>query len=267
MIDYRYLKAFLYTAQYGSFSKAAEKLNIAQSAVSRQIKLLEESLKEELVLRSSKKVLLTQKGQKLYLATKRFHESTQDILEENDDTPLKIGILPRLVNHWFLLILQEYLQKEKRDLHIEIHQSQELITGLESEKYDLIISTDNLQTELISSLKLFDERWSLISHQEINVKQAHKYPWIITNDQDYLFDLFSKKSEQIIKVNSIPTIIRLVEMNLGIAIVPEHTLEKETTIHQYKMPKIKKAGIYLTSLNYKNLPSRIRNLSVLCKSL
>ena len=39
-----YLKAFLVTAKHLSFSKAAEEMRVAQSAVSRQVKLLEESL-------------------------------------------------------------------------------------------------------------------------------------------------------------------------------------------------------------------------------
>ena len=71
-MDYRYLKAFLLTAEFSSFSRAAEILKIAQSAVSRQIKLLEETLGEELIIRSSKKVLLTAKGQQLYLVAKSF---------------------------------------------------------------------------------------------------------------------------------------------------------------------------------------------------
>jgi len=61
-LDYRYLKAFMITARYLNFSKAAQELNIAQSAVSRQIKLLEESVGQQLIVRSSKKVLLTEKG-------------------------------------------------------------------------------------------------------------------------------------------------------------------------------------------------------------
>ena len=62
--DYRYLKAFMVTARYLNFSKAAQELNIAQSAVSRQIKLLEESVGDQLIIRSSKKVLLTDKGRR-----------------------------------------------------------------------------------------------------------------------------------------------------------------------------------------------------------
>ena len=44
MVDYRYLKVFMLTAKHASFSKAAQELGIAQSAISRQIKLLEQSL-------------------------------------------------------------------------------------------------------------------------------------------------------------------------------------------------------------------------------
>lgn len=80
-MDYRYLKAFILTAQHASFSKAAEILGIAQSAVSRQIKLLEDSLGEELIIRSSKKVLLTAKGKELYLTASNFDKAALQIFE------------------------------------------------------------------------------------------------------------------------------------------------------------------------------------------
>ena len=64
-LDYRYLRAFIVTARHLNFSRAADELNIAQSAVSRQIKLLEEGVGQQLIIRSSKKVILTEKGQSL----------------------------------------------------------------------------------------------------------------------------------------------------------------------------------------------------------
>ena len=71
-MDFRYLKAFIATAENGSFSKAAEKLNIAQSAVSRQIRLLEDSIDQELILRSSKQLVLTPKGQEVLSLSRSF---------------------------------------------------------------------------------------------------------------------------------------------------------------------------------------------------
>lgn len=67
------------TAKHLNFSKAAEELNIAQSAVSRQIKLLEESVNDQLIIRSSKKVLLTEKGESLLAEIERLEDSVQEI--------------------------------------------------------------------------------------------------------------------------------------------------------------------------------------------
>ena len=61
MIDLRYIKAFIATVESGSFTKAAVELNVAQSAVSRQVKLLEESINEELILEPQSKSPLPQK--------------------------------------------------------------------------------------------------------------------------------------------------------------------------------------------------------------
>ncbi len=62
-MEYNYLKAFFEVAKQRNFTKAAETLNIAQSAVSRQISLLEYSLKKQLIIRSSRKVVLTPEGE------------------------------------------------------------------------------------------------------------------------------------------------------------------------------------------------------------
>lgn len=49
-----------------SFSKAAEELNVTQSAVSHQVRLLEEYLGEQLFVRQGRKLSLSQSGA-LYL--------------------------------------------------------------------------------------------------------------------------------------------------------------------------------------------------------
>lgn len=61
------LVTFEAVARHQSFSKAAEELHLSQSAISRHIVLLEESLKRKLFDRSAKRVQLTNTG-KAYLA-------------------------------------------------------------------------------------------------------------------------------------------------------------------------------------------------------
>ena len=56
------LLAFDATARHGSVSRAAEELSLTQSAISRQIRQLEESLGVSLFRRSRQRVMLTDVG-------------------------------------------------------------------------------------------------------------------------------------------------------------------------------------------------------------
>lgn len=58
-INYELYKVFYHVATTLSFSEAANKLFISQSAVSQSIKALEKKLNQKLFIRSTKKVRLT----------------------------------------------------------------------------------------------------------------------------------------------------------------------------------------------------------------
>ena len=62
MIDLNDLRIFAYVASLGSFSSAADALQIHKSSVSRSIARLEAMLEEPLLQRTTRKVLLTQRG-------------------------------------------------------------------------------------------------------------------------------------------------------------------------------------------------------------
>ena len=61
-INYELYKVFYHVATTLSFSEAANKLFISQSAVSQSIKALEKKLNQKLFIRSTKKVRLTPEG-------------------------------------------------------------------------------------------------------------------------------------------------------------------------------------------------------------
>jgi LysR family glycine cleavage system transcriptional activator len=98
-----WLKTFVVAAQLLNFTSAAKDLNMTQSAVSQQIKLLESHLGQALFHRQHKKLTLTNTGM-AYLPTvlqalEAIQRSTQDLF-----TPLKYGILTIQVNTAFLLL-------------------------------------------------------------------------------------------------------------------------------------------------------------------
>jgi LysR family nitrogen assimilation transcriptional regulator len=65
-LNLRQLETFVKVAELGSFSKAALILNLAQPALSRQVRLLETELRENLLLRTGRGVVLTEAGKRLF---------------------------------------------------------------------------------------------------------------------------------------------------------------------------------------------------------
>ncbi len=65
-MNFKQLEYFVHVAELGSFSKASLVLDIAQPALSRQVRALETDLRETLLLRNGRGVVLTEAGQRLY---------------------------------------------------------------------------------------------------------------------------------------------------------------------------------------------------------
>ncbi len=64
-------------AQTGSFTSAGEQLHLSQSAVSRQILLLEEELNEQLFLRLGRKIRITPAGTTLLGLSQRMFDDLE----------------------------------------------------------------------------------------------------------------------------------------------------------------------------------------------
>jgi len=102
------LRAFEVAARRLSFTKAAEELYVTPSAVSHQIKVLEESLGVALFLRQAKSLVLTNAGQaylpevqrafaQLAAATKRLHSLDVSVLKINTPPTFAVKwLIPRM---------------------------------------------------------------------------------------------------------------------------------------------------------------------------
>jgi DNA-binding transcriptional LysR family regulator len=72
MLDFELLRAFVAVADHGGFHRAAERLNLTQSAISQQIKRLELETKRPLFRRTTRSVALTDEGEMLLADARRL---------------------------------------------------------------------------------------------------------------------------------------------------------------------------------------------------
>src|ERR687887_2306743 len=77
-MDLRQLGILRAGAEAGSFTSAGRQLHLSQSAVSRQILLLEEELNEELFLRIGRKIRITPAGETLLRLSRRVFDDIDE---------------------------------------------------------------------------------------------------------------------------------------------------------------------------------------------
>lgn len=126
-VDMNILKymAFVKTVEYGSFTKAAEKLNYSQSGISRMINDLEKEWKVTLLRRSRAGVQLTSDGQKLLPhvqgVCEEYHQLQMQVDELNglQSGLIRIGTFSSVATHWLPNIIKEF-QKDYPTIDYEL---------------------------------------------------------------------------------------------------------------------------------------------------
>jgi DNA-binding transcriptional LysR family regulator len=98
------LNSFVAAARHGSFSRAGDKVGLTQSAVSRQIAILEEWLQTSLFDRHGRRVELNAAGrayaEQVTPALDRIRTATASALDHRHDRALTIATLPSFGMRW-----------------------------------------------------------------------------------------------------------------------------------------------------------------------
>lgn len=107
------LLCFESAAKHSSYTQAAQELSLTQSAVSRQVKQLEEFLGQSLFNRTRHGVELTYSGQQYFQAIKghllALERSTLELIAHKGlGGSLKLGVVPTFATRWLLPRLREF---------------------------------------------------------------------------------------------------------------------------------------------------------------
>ncbi|OCP15111.1 LysR family transcriptional regulator [Ensifer sp. LC163] len=100
------MRVFEVVGQTRSFTRAAERLNLTQSAVSKQIKNLEDDIREPLIIRHHHRLELTPAGTALLETIRQaFHDiemSLRGIAEKQNRNRLRINVPPTFAKRWLV---------------------------------------------------------------------------------------------------------------------------------------------------------------------
>lgn len=144
---FQQMKYFIAVVENHSFTRAAEDCNISQSAISQQIKELENSLGVTLLNRTGRSFTVTQAGQYFYTHCQDVLESVNQLVQntikltKDDEVELKVGYLRSFGTTEFLQTVSQFSQEyPKVKIKISSGNHEQLYELLRTEQVDLIFS-------------------------------------------------------------------------------------------------------------------------------
>lgn len=144
IIDTVQLKSFIAIVETGTFGQAAETVNRTQSALSLQIKKLEEQLGCELFDRTNRRVTLTPQGEIFLGYAKRMiqlqWEAFSRLREPDVEGEIRFGTPEDFATHYLPDVLASFRQHHPRvQLNVDCDLTLNLIDGFHRGKYDVIL--------------------------------------------------------------------------------------------------------------------------------
>lgn len=144
MFDTTLLRTFQAVAQEASFTKAASRLNLTQSAVSAHVRRLEDQAETPLFVRNTRSVYLTPEGEALLgyaRAILRLNEDARSRLSgERRGVHLRIGASDDFMSNWLPRVLRQF-QTAHTGLTLEVRVANTalLLAALDKGKLDVVV--------------------------------------------------------------------------------------------------------------------------------
>lgn len=162
-LDLDQLQSFCAIVDCCSFTEAARRVNKTQSAVSMQIKRLEERLGHSLFVRDGRTVKLTPHGEVLYERARKMLRTNAEILDHFSDNDLAGSIRFGVPDDYAVRLLPVILSSFQRThpkiaVDVSCMASELLLEGMKAGRYDLIVFTQGTNQnfgELFRTEKMF----------------------------------------------------------------------------------------------------------------
>ena len=266
-MDNQNLKAFITVAEIGSFSEAADRLYLTQSAISKRIALLEQQIGKRLFDRIARQVSLTEAGNELLPRARRILQEYENALQAINDLSgeasgtLRLAISHHLGLHRLPPILKQFAQQYPNvTLDIEFMDSEKAYEKILHGESEVAVITLALESHHnINSKKIWNDPLRFICAQDhplAALKQPAlqdlaEYPIILPGLNTYtgriIQNLFQKEGIPLtapMSTNYLETISTMVEIGLGWSVLPE-TLVRDLHVMPFEAVSIERELGYI----------------------
>ncbi|OGK11339.1 MAG: hypothetical protein A2W80_05015 [Candidatus Riflebacteria bacterium GWC2_50_8] len=242
-IDLQPLLTFHVTASSATFTEAAERLSISQSAVSHAIRKIERSIGQQLLVRDQVPIRLTDAGKALFDTCERIFLDLQrcrDQLQHDAERPLtgrlRLGAPVEFGNSVLARRIAPFL-KANKGIEAGFTFSHELLKPLLADELDVIIDSRTHVRDDLMRASLFRERYvlvaspSLIKDEKIRrLSDLERVPWLTTDPSgkwwQRLLVQLPEGAElnpcRLLPVNHLRGMVQFAVAGVGVALIPAY---------------------------------------------
>lgn len=145
-LNYHHLRYFWTIAHEGGLTKAARRLNVSQSALSVQLRSLEEQLGHDLFTRAGKRLELTEAGRIALDYADSVFKTGEELVSTLRERPgatrraLRVGAIATLSRNFQLALLRPLIGRPDVDLVLRSGTLRELLGLLDAHELDLVLA-------------------------------------------------------------------------------------------------------------------------------
>ena len=264
-LEFRHLRTIKAIHEAGGLARAADQLNITQSALSHQIKGLEEQAGVELFVRRSKPMTLSAAGFRLLRLAEQVLPQVEATLAEFGNLRsgktgrLHIAIECHACFEWLFPVLEAF-RKEWMDVDVDIRPGLafDALPALMKEDVDLVVSSDPEDLPGIELIELFDyapvfvasSQHPLASKPYVDAADFRGETLITYPVERSRLDVFSQllipakvEPAAIRQVELTAVILLLVASNRGVSVLPDWVVREVKYSSDYVTRPLTDKGI------------------------
>ncbi len=245
------IKHFLAILEYNSFSNAAEEMFISQSALSKQIKSLENELGTALFVRSNNKISLSPGGNLFSKYAKTINEAYEAMIRElsslDENAPagtVALGTLPLITDYSIMKILASFQKVSNIQVNITEGDQNLVLHLLSTKKIDLaILRLDYVPKKSYEFHPIRSDDFVFVcskKHREllpedfsaVSPKMLSGFSFIMLNKES---DIYKLCADYFYRLNITPKIkfiagrhlylLNMVDAGLGVTLLPENMVD------------------------------------------